>query len=593
MSNLIYLKGGSFLLEESQPGQIYTPEDFTEEHRMIKDMVQKFVTNDLMPKLDQIEKLDYDLTLSLMKRAGELGLLGVDVSEEYGGVGLDKISSAIVAEELGRAGSFSVTIGAHTGIGTLPIVYYGTREQKEKYLTRLLSGEYVGAYALTEPNSGSDALSVKTKAVPSDDKKYYILNGTKQFITNTGFASLFIVFAKINGDLLSAFIIERSFEGVSFGEEEKKLGIKGSSTEAVNLDNVRVPAENLLGKEGDGTKIALNILNIGRLKLGVGCLGNCKEVIGGALDYTSQREQFDKSINQFGLIQEKLANMAIQTYALESAAYRTVGLIQKLVDNIDLKAEGAGHDILKSIEEYSIECAIMKVFGSETLDYVADEGIQCLGGYGYIQEYKMERVYRDARINRIFEGTNEINRLVITGMLMKKGLHGELKLMEAIKSIQKELMEFPTLSEETDELLEHEKCILTKMKKSVLLVAGAALQIYGKEIAEEEEILAMVSDCIIEIYVLESILLRTLKFAEANGKEKAGIYLDIARAYCLDATLKVDGRLKVAAAATYEGDSLRVLLGALKRFLKYTPSNVKEMRRNIAKHLIETGRYQL
>ncbi len=593
MDTSAYRKGGSFLIEQSQPADIYTPEDFTDEHRMIQDMVHKFVENDIKTKMDQIEKLDYDLTRELMKSAGELGLLGVDVSDEFGGAGMDKISAIIVCEELGRAGSFSVTIGAHTGIGTLPVVYYGTREQKEKYLTKLLSGEYIGAYALTEPGSGSDALAAKTKAVLSEDKKHYILNGTKQFITNAGFASLFIVFAKIDGEAFSAFLIEHTYEGVSLGEEEKKLGIKGSSTTALNLDNVKVPVENLLGKPGDGIKIALNILNIGRYKLGLGCLGSCKEVISDVLSYTAEREQFGRTINRFGLIQQKIAMMSIKTFALESAAYRTVGLIQKLVDSIDHSAEDAERKILKSIEEYSIECAIMKVYGSETLDYIVDEGLQSLGGYGYIQEYPMERIYRDSRINRIFEGTNEINRMVITGMLMKKGLKGELKLMEAIKSIQKEIMDFPMMAEETGELLEAEKRVLENAKKAILLIAGAAMQKFGQAIEEEQEVLAMVSDCIIEVFVLESVILRALKIAQADNSEKTNVYLEIARVYCLETAQKVENTLRVAAAATYEGDDLRVLLGAVKRFMKYLPSNVKEMRRAIAGHMIEAGKYQL
>lgn len=592
MSESTYKKGGSFIIEQSQPEDIYIPEEFTEEHKMIQDTVSKFVENDVKPKFEELEKLDYDLTVSLMKAAGELGLLGVDISDEYGGVGMDKISATIVSEELGKAGSFSVTIMAHTGIGTLPVVYYGTKEQKEKYLPKLLSGEYIGAYALTEPGSGSDALSVKTKALLSDDKKHYLLNGTKQFITNSGFASLFIVFAKIDGEQFSAFLVERTYDGVSIGEEEKKLGIKGSSTTAVNLDNVKVPADNLLGEAGSGFKIAMNILNIGRLKLGVGSLGSCKAILSEALTYTSQREQFDMTINKFGLIQEKLANMAVKSYAVESASYRSVGHIQKLIDGIDHSDKDAEKKILKSIEEYSIECAIMKVFGSEVLDYVADEGIQCLGGYGYIQEYPMEAYYRNQRINRIYEGTNEINRMVITGMLMKKGLKGELDLMGAIKAIQKEITDFPPMTEETGELLEHEKGLLEKAKKAVLLIAGAAIQKFDKTIELEQEILAMVADCLIEIYVLESIILRVLKIAKDGDAKKVEIHSDIARVYCLDAVFSIESKLKMAAAATYEGDDLRVLLGAIKRFVKYVPTNVKEMRRRIARHVIEAGKYE-
>jgi len=583
-----YRKGGSFLISESSDS--YIPEEFSEEHIMIQDMVRDFVNNEIKTKMDKIEQMDYNTVERLIQDAGELGLLGVDVSEKYGGAGMSKIAASIVAEELGRAGSFSVSIGAHSGIGTLPIVYYGTEKQKEKYLPKLLTGEWAGAYALTEPTSGSDALAAKTKAVLSSDKKHYILSGTKQFITNAGFAFLFIVFAKVD-DQLSAFIVERSFPGVSFGEEEKKLGIKGSSTRAVALDKVNVPIENLLGKVGDGVKIALNILNIGRLKLGVGCIGSCKDVITDVLTYTSEREQFGRPINTFGLIRQKIADMGIKTFAVESAAYRTVGLIQDLVSSIDSQADDAERKILKSIEEYSIECAIMKVFGSEAFDFIVDEGLQCLGGYGYISEYPMERAYRDSRINRIFEGTNEINRLVITGMLIKKGLKGQIDLMGAIKKVQKEITEFPVLSEETGELLEYEKRVLVNIKKGVLLIAGAAAQKFDKKIEGQQEILAMIADCIIELYVLESMVLRVVKINKNKGK--VDIPAAMTQAYCFDVVNKIEGKLKMAAAATFEGDDLRVLLGAIKRFMKYTPVNVKEIRRNIARHMIKYEKYQI
>lgn len=593
MNASAYQKGGSFLIDQNHFSNAYIPEDFTEEHKMIQDMVKKFVENEVKPKMDQLEKLDYDLTVSLMKKAAELGMLGVDVTEEYGGAGLDKISSAIVSEELGRCGSFSVSIMAHTGIGTQPIVYYGTPEQKEKYLTKLLSGEYVGAYALTEPGSGSDALAAKTKAELSKDKKHYLLTGTKQFITNAGFASLFIVFAKVDGENFSAFIVERGYEGISFGEEEKKLGIKGSSTMAVNLDKVKVPVENLLGNIGDGVKIALNILNMGRLKLGIACFGTCKDILAEVIEYTSQREQFNRPINQFGLIQEKIACMAIRTFAVESAGYRTIGLIENLVSGVDKNAEDAQRKILKSIEEYSIECAIMKVFGSEALDFVIDEGLQSLGGYGYIQEYPMERNYRDSRINRIFEGTNEINRLLITDMLMKKGMKGELPLLNAVSAIQKEITEFPSFEESEGKILETEQKLLANAKKSLLLIAGAGIQKFAKELANEQETIALFSDCIIEIYVLESMLLRTLKLTENKSGEKSDIYMVMTQAYGLEALQKIEARLKVAAAAIAEGDDLRILLGAIKRFIKYTPPNVKELRRKIAGFFIKAGKYQI
>jgi alkylation response protein AidB-like acyl-CoA dehydrogenase len=593
MTEQTYKKGGSFLLEHVEPQDIFTPEDFTEEHRMIQDTARKFVEQEVNPQRDKIEKIEYDVIRSLLKKAGELGLLSIDIPEEFEGLGLDKISGMIVAEEGGRAGSFSVTMGAHSGIGTLPIVYYGTKEQKAKYLPKLGNGEYGGAYALTETGSGSDALSAKTKAVLSEDKKHYILNGSKMFITNGGFADVFIVFAKIDGEKFSAFIVERGFEGVSTGEEEKKLGIKGSSTTILNLDNVKVPVENLLGEPGMGVKIALNILNIGRFKLGAGAIGGSKDTLSKAIQYTSERQQFGKSINQFGMIKEKLARMATKIFVAESAVYRTVGLIQNLVDSIDKNAEDAEKQILKSIEEYAIECSIIKVFGSEVLDYVVDEGVQCYGGYGYSQEYPMEVAYRDSRINRIFEGTNEINRMLMPGMLMKRGMKGELDVMSGIKAVQKEITEFPALVEETGELLEQEKRIIANLKKAILLCSGAGAQKFGDKLQHEQELLGVIADCIMELYALESVVLRALKIAEAKGEEKAKLYIDIARAYAVESAFKVDARLKEGAASIYEGDELRILLMAIKRFLKFTPPNVKEIRRSIADHLIEAGTYQL
>ncbi|MBF0430062.1 MAG: acyl-CoA dehydrogenase family protein [Fibrobacteria bacterium] len=593
MSDQKYVKGGSYILGPSDPKQVFTPEDFSEEHVMIQDTARKFVDGEVTPVRDEIDKINYDISQDLMAKAGELGLLGIEVEEDFGGIDLDKVTSTIVSEELGRAGSFCVTMGAHSGIATLPIVYYGTKEQKEKYLPLLSSGEWVGAYALTEPGSGSDALAAKTKAVLSDDKKHYVINGSKIFITNGGFAKCFIVFAKIDGEQFSAFIVERSFEGLSVGEEEKKLGIKGSSTTVVNLDNVKVPVENLLGEPGIGAKIALNILNIGRFKLGAGALGAAKDVVDKAVKYTSEREQFGKTINKFGMIQEKLAKMATRTFAAESMVYRTVGLIQSLVDTIDKSAEDAKRQILKSIEEYSIECSIVKVYGSEMIDFVSDEGLQCFGGYGFSQEYPMERAYRDSRINRIFEGTNEINRMLIPGMLLKKGLKGELDVLAAVNAVQKEITEFPSLAEETGEILEQEKRLLMNAKKAVVLASGAGVQRFGAKLQKEQELLGMVADCMIEVYALESVILRTLKLVEAKGEEKAARYIDIAKLCAMEAAFTIDAKLKEAAASVLEGDELKIILSAFKRFMKFVPINAKTLRRNLAAHLIEQGRYNL
>ncbi len=593
MSSSNTIKGGSFLLGSISPEDIFLPEDFTEEHRMIQDTVRKFMATEVIPVKQQFEKQDYALARSLLVKAGELGLLGIEISEEHGGLELDKISSTIVSEETSKFGSFAITMGAHMGIGTLPIVYYASPSLKAKYLPRLATAELVGAYALTEPGSGSDALSAKTKAVLSADQKHYVLNGNKMFITNGGFADLFVVFAKVDGEKFSAFVVERAFPGVSTGAEEHKLGIKGSSTTTVNLDNVHVPVENLLGEVGNGAKIALNILNIGRFKLGAGCTGSCKDVIDNTLKYTSERQQFGKTINQFGLIQEKIGRMVVKTFLTESMSYRTIGHIQKLVDGIDKTSPEAKSLVLKSIEEFSIECSIIKVFGSEALAFVADEGVQCFGGYGYSQDYPAELPYRDARINRIFEGTNEINRLLITGMLVKKGVKGELDMLSAMAAVQAEITGLPTMTEDTDELLGPEKIMIANAKKAVLLASGAGMKKFKLKLNDEQELLAVVADCIIEIYALESAYLRALKLARRFGEDKVSLILDIVRLAAVDAMLKIDGRIKEGAASIAAGDELRMLLMAFKRFMKFIPVDTKTLRRKVAAHMIEQGRYSL
>ena len=591
MSEQAFKQGGGFIIEESGPQDVLTPEDFSQEQQMIRDTAAKFVAKEIQPVRGKIEKLDYPVIKSLLRQIGELGFLGISVPEDLGGAGLDKVSALIADEEFGRAGSFSVTYGAHTGIGTLPIVYFGTPEQKKKYVPRLVSGESAASFALTEPDCGSDALSLKTKAVLSPDKKYFILNGAKQFISNGAIAEVFIVFAKIDGEKLSCFIVERGFEGVSIGPEEKKMGIKGSSTTPVILTNVKVPVENLLGEAGKGTKIALNILNNGRLKLSAGCLGASKGTFVNILEYVSQRKQFGKAINEFGMIREKLADMAIRIFALESACYRTVGLIQRRVDGLNLPAAEREKGFLQAGHEYSIECAIMKVFGSEALDFVVDEGVQCLGGYGFIEEYPLERAYRDSRINRIFEGTNEINRLVILGMLIKKSLCGELKLMEAIRLVQKEMTELGDKSGPGEGFLEGEKQALSAAKKAFLLVAGAAAQKYGEALEEEQELMGRLADCVIDIYVLESALLRALKIAGAGGPEKAVLPASMVRIIAFEAVERISGRLKESAAFILAGDDLKILLGAIRRFTKTAPGNFRDLRRSIAKTMIEAGAY--
>jgi len=578
-----FIKGGSFLISEIEANQIFTPNEFTDIQKQIIDLVSRFINNDVLPNSEEIENQNWSVTINLLKKAGELGLLSFDIPEEYGGMGLDKTTSIIVTEQISKHGSFAVSYGTHTGIGTLPIVFFGTEKQKEKYLPKFALGDLLSAYALTEANSGSDALAIQTKAILSDDAKHYILNGTKMWITNAGFADVFITFAKVDGDKFTAFIVEKDFEGVSLGHEEKKLGIKGSSTRAVIFDNAKVPVENVLGEIGKGHKIAFNILNIGRFKLAAGSLGEAKAVIPMAIKYSKERHQFGKSLSEFGLIQQKIADMIIKAYACESMTYRTSGLI----DNYK------SVDTLKAIEEYAIECSIMKIYGSEMLDFVVDEALQIFGGYGYSQEYPIEKFYRDSRINRIFEGTNEINRMLITSMLMKKIIKNELPLIEESKNIMDEILSFPSLEEDDDTLFSVERKIIKNAKKIFLLVAGTAVEKYMNKLSEQQEITAYISDLIIEIYAMESTILRTLKLAEINGKEKVKIQINISKVLVNDSIAKIDILAKNILASVSETDTLKTLLTALKRFTKYTPINTIKLRREIANNIIFIGDYNL
>lgn len=588
-----YIKGGSFLIQESSPESTFTPEDFTEQHKMISQTANEFVEKEVLPKIEEIEEQNWDVTLSLMRKAGEIGLLAVDIPEEYGGLGLDKTSSMLVAEEIGKASSFAVTHGAHTGIGTLPIVYFGTEEQKKKYLPKFATGELISSYALTEPNAGSDALSIRTTATLSSDGKYYILNGNKIFITNAGIADVYITFAKINGEHFTGFILEKDFEGISLGKEEKKMGIKGSSTRALNLDNVKVPIENVLGEIGKGHKIAFNILNIGRFKLGAGVIGGAKAVITESVKYAKQRKQFGKSISEFGLIKHKIGEMAIRTFVGESMVYRTAGLIDNILSGIDKSDPKASELTLKGIEEYAVECSIIKVYASEILDYVVDEAVQIFGGYGYIEEYPVARAYRDSRINRIFEGTNEINRLVITGMLLKRAMKGELPLIPAAQKLTDEIMGVGVQEEETTGVFAEEKKLLKSAKKAGLFVAGLAVQKYMTKLEDEEEIIGRISDIIMEIYAMESAILRVEKMLARGGKNKTDVYIDIVKAFVNDSIIRVETYAKELLAAIAEGDMLRTYLTALRRLIKYTPVNTILLRRKIADHLIEMERYAL
>ncbi|MEF3301584.1 acyl-CoA dehydrogenase family protein [Paenibacillus sp. GYB003] len=584
------VKGGSFVIDSTSWRDVMTPEDFTEEQTMIGDAAEHFVEHEVLPHDAELEKLDYGLTVRLIRKAGELGLLGVDVPERYGGLGLDKVSSTLISEKLAKGSSFALSVGAHVGIGTLPIVFFGTAEQKQTYLPDLADGTKIAAYCLTEPSSGSDALGAKTTATLSEDRSHYVLNGAKQFITNAGFADLFIVYAKVDGKHFSAFIVERTMEGVGIGPEEKKMGIKGSSTCPLILDNVKVPAANLLGEPGKGHVIAFNILNIGRFKLGAGCIGAAKEAIALSSSYANARHQFGKPISSFPLIGEKLAAMNIVTYVLESMVYRTAGLIDGMLQTIDPGADSAGVLSAKGIAEYALECSINKVFGTEALDFVADEGVQIHGGYGFIQEYKIERIYRDSRINRIFEGTNEINRLLIPGTLLKKAMKGELPLMERAGSVQEKMLE-PAEREEDDSAFGAEKRLLATAKQIFLLVGGQAAQTYGLRLEDEQEVLALLSDMMIRIYAMESALLRAEKLAAASGEERGRLASMMTTVYVHESFAQIELDAKRAVAAMATGDLLALQLSVLRKWTRHTPPDTIKLKRHIADKVKAAERY--
>ncbi|MEN7358192.1 acyl-CoA dehydrogenase family protein [Bacillus licheniformis] len=583
-------KGGVFLIEEVTADQMFTPEDFTDEHKMIAKTTEDYILGDVLPYIDEIEEHNFDHSVRLLKKAGELGLLGADVPEEYGGLGLDKISSALITEKFSRAGSFSLSYGAHVGIGTLPIVFFGTEEQKKKYLPSLATGEKFAAYALTEPGSGSDALGAKTTAVLNEAGTHYILNGEKQWITNSAFADIFIVYAKIDGEHFSAFIVEKDYSGVSTGPEEKKMGIKGSSTRTLILDQVQVPKENLLGEPGKGHVIAFNILNIGRYKLAVGTIGASKRVIELSASYANQRQQFKTPISKFSLIGEKIANMSVKLYAMESSVYRTVGLFEDKMGTLSEEEQKDGRQVAKSIAEYAIECSLNKVFGSETLDYIVDEGVQIHGGYGFMQEYEVERAYRDSRINRIFEGTNEINRLIVPGTYMKKAMKGELPLFEKAKALQEELMMLMP-EEPGDGVLEQEKYLLRNAKKTALMIAGLAAQKYGKALDQEQEILVNIADIVSQIYAMEAAILRTEKAIRATGEDKNAQKILYTQIFAQEAFQEIESHAKESLIAMESGDSLRMMLSALRKLTRFTPVNVIEKKRQAAKGVFEAEKY--
>jgi alkylation response protein AidB-like acyl-CoA dehydrogenase len=587
-----HIKGGEFLIESISPQEIFTPEDFTEEQRLIAKAVTEFVVGEVQPVADDIEEKKEGLVPSLLKKAGELGFLSGDISEEYGGQELDKVSVILMMEKLSQGGgSFMASYGVHTGAGSLPIVFFGNKDQKRRYLPKMATGETIAAYALTEPEAGSDALNSKTTATLSPDGKYYILNGRKQFITNAGIAGTFVTYAKVNGEKFTSFIVERNYEGVSVDEEENKMGMKGSSTRSVIFTDVKVPVENLLGEIGRGHIVALNVLNIARFSLGAGCLGGSKSALQEAVTYAKQRVQFGRPIAEFGLIKQKIGEMAIRCFIMESMVYRTGGLTDLILRPIDLHAEDVGIQMAKGIEEYAIEDSINKIFCSEMSGYVIDEAVQIHGGYGYIHEYPVERGYRDARISRIVEGTNEINRLLIMDMLTKRAMKNRLPVLDAAQKVANELPTLQPKVEMDDEKLSLQKEMVKMSKKIALLVTGAAVQKYMMQLAEEQEILGLISDMVIEVFAMESGLLRALKTMEKFKDEKCQIQKAIVKVYVNEAFDRVESFAKQAFAAIAEGDTLRTQLSALEKITRFTPINTVTLRREIVGVVIKVGRY--
>jgi len=586
-------KGGSFLIEEREARDVFTPEDLSEEQRQIAKTATEFARNEVLPAVRELEAKNFTLMKELLRKAGELGLMGVDIPERYGGMGMDKVTSAVVAESVSQQASFSTTFSAHVGIGTLPIVWYGTEAQKQKSLPKLATGEWIGAYALSESTSGSDALNCRTRAVLSEDGRNYVLNGEKMWITNSGFADLFIIFAKTEGEKLSAFLVERNTPGFSIGPEEHKLGIRGSSTCPLILSDCRVPAENLLGEAGKGHHIAFNTLNIGRFKLGAACTGGARQVLQDAIQYAKERKAFGKSIAEFGLIQEKLAECAAGVYTGEALVYRTIGMIDDALADLDPCRQGASHEIEKRIEEYAVECSIVKVWVSEMLQMVANHSVQIHGGYGYVEEYPAERAYRDARINPIFEGTNEINRLIITGWLMKRAMKGELPLMAAIKQLMDEVISPSLTDEEREGPLAGEHKMLSQAKKLGLFAAGAASQKYMLNLADQQEVMGAIADCAIEIYAMESGILRAEKLIEAKGEAAASAAVAMAQFYAAQAMQTIEASARRVVAAVAEGDMLRTQMAIVRRLAKHEPANTIALGRQIAHHVLEAGRYTI
>jgi len=587
------IPGGSFLLETRRPEEVFTPEDFSEQHQLIGQTADEFAVNEIVPNIEKIEHKDFSVTRDLLKKAGELGLSSAEIPEAFGGLEMDKVTAAVIADHIAKYAGFATTWGGHTGIGTLPIVYFGTEEQKQKYLPRLASGEIVGAYALSESTSGSDALNCRTRATLSPDGRHYILNGEKMWITNAGFADLFTVFAKIDGEKFSAFLVEKTFPGFSVGAEEHKMGIRGSSTCPIILNDCKVPVENLLGEAGKGHLIAFNILNIGRFKLGAMCVGGGRVSLENAIGYAKQRKAFNKVIADFGLVREKIANMATLLFVGESLVYRTVGMMDAALSEVDKSAPDAAKQTLKAIEEYAVECSIIKVWGSEMIDYVVDETVQIYAGYGFVEEYPAERAYRDARINRIFEGTNEINRLIITGFLLKRAMTGQLPLMPAIKKLMDEVLSGPSMGEEIEGALAEERKLVGQAKKLGLFAAGSATQKYMQGIQDQQEIMGAIADMTIETYSMESAVLRAQKIVASKGEAGASLAVAMTRVYLSQAMEKIEAAARKVIAAVADGDMLRTQLAILRRLAKYQPFNTIALRQQIAHKMIERGKYTL
>ena len=583
------ISGGSFLIEDRTPDEVFTPEDFTEQHLLIAQTAEEFAIKEIVPNAEKMEHKDFSVSRELVRKAGELGLSGVDIPEQYGGMQLDKVTSAIVADRLAKYAGFSTTWGAHACIGTLPIVYFGTEDQKKKYLPGLANGTTVGAYALSESSSGSDALNCRTRATLSADGKHYLLNGEKMWITNAGFADLFIVFAKVDGEKFTAFIVERNFPGFAVGAEEHKMGIRGSSTCPLILNDCKVPVENVLGEIGKGHHIAFNVLNVGRFKLGAGAIGAARNSLESAIVYAKQRKAFGKVIADFGLVREKLANMAAGIFVGEAMAYRTVGMIDAATEQL-----GEAHNDMaqarKIFDEYAVECSILKVWGSELIDYVVDETVQIYGGYGFVEEYPAERAYRDSRINRIFEGTNEINRLVISGFLLKRAMSGQLPLMGAIKKLMDEVLS-GTRNDGVEGPLAEERKLVSAAKKIALFAAGVATQKYMQAIQVQQEIMGAIANMTIETYAMESAVLRAQKLAMRNGESGAANAIAMTRVYMAGAFDRIESAARMVIAAAAEGDMLRSQMAILRRLCKYEPFNTVALRQTIAQRVIETGKY--